>query len=121
MEWNCHKIHPNAPNEKLFRIFCEPGYVPYRFVCNQLKGHFPDTWIMDTKTITNFLVKCRLHKKEILEGCVVTIDEVVGADSSDHISWATRIAADLLEESMSKSSRVTEVQEYLNNLKTHDK
>eukprot|EP00978_Attheya_sp_CCMP212_P038296 scaffold188519_cov36-Attheya_sp.AAC.1 len=123
------KIHPNAPNEKLLSHFCEPGYVPYRFVRNQLKGLFPDTWIMDNKTITNFLVKCRLHEKEILEGYVVTIDEdepgwmkVVGADNSDHhISWATRIAADLLEESMSKSSRVTEVQEYLNSLKTHDK
>eukprot|EP00978_Attheya_sp_CCMP212_P003993 scaffold8495_cov37-Attheya_sp.AAC.1 len=104
------------------RIFCEPGYVPYRFVRNQHKGLFPDTWIMDTKKITNFLVKCRLHKKEILEGCAVTIDEnepgwmkVVGADNSDHIS------RDLLQESMSKSSRVTEVQEYLNSLKTHDK
>eukprot|EP00978_Attheya_sp_CCMP212_P036730 scaffold168727_cov36-Attheya_sp.AAC.1 len=95
-EWNCHKIHPNAPSEKLLSHFCEPGYVPYRFVRNQLKGFSPDTWIMDTKTITNFLVKCRLHKKEILEGCAVTIDEdepgwmkVVGADNSDHISWST--------------------------------
>jgi hypothetical protein len=110
------------------RIFCESGHIPYRHVRNQLKGLFPDTWIMDTKTITNFLVKCRLHKKEILEGCAFTIDEnepgwmkVVGADNSDHISRATRIAADLLQESMSKSSRVTEVQEYLNSLKTHDK
>jgi hypothetical protein len=106
----------------------EHGSLPYSFIRSQLKGVFPEDWVMDSHAITNFVVKCRLHKKEIADGANLHIDKdhpgwitVEGADNTDYVSRATRIAADMLKESMAKSSKVKAVDEYLHSLKLADK
>ena len=102
--------------------------ISYSLVRRYLKNFFPPDWVMDSASICNFLVKCRVFKQELeSRDDTLSIDqdvpgwiEMANTDPVDFISKASRVAADMLMETLNNPSDIWEVEQYLENLKKED-
>ena len=91
-------------HQKYCKILCEHGAIPYFYVQSQLKGVLTKNWVMDTKSITNLLVKFWLHKKSIASGTNLLFYKdqpfwitILIADNTDYVSRDTHILTDMLK------------------------
>ena len=50
------------------RVIGQPGRIPYRIVRSIIKGIFPLDFPMDSKAISNFIVKCRVYSRMLNNG-----------------------------------------------------
>ena len=93
-----------------------------------MKPYFPADWVMDSRTICNFLVKCRVYKQELQQrdGAVVVNPavpswiEMVNTNTTDFISKASRVASEMLMDTLNNPSDMWHVEQYLQNLKSED-
>ena len=103
--------------------------IPYSLVRKIIKPYFPSDWNMDSSVICNFLLKCRVFKKYMEErnDNIVASPNVPGwiqmanTDPADFVSKASRVAAQMLRETLENRQDMWEVEQYLINLKRVDR
>ena len=67
-EWNLHQSSPMNRIKETVRVIGQPGRLPYRIVRSIIKGTFPLDFPMDSKAISNFIVKCRVYTQMMNDG-----------------------------------------------------
>ena len=103
--------------------------IPYSLVRKMLKKYFPEDWVMDPVSICNFLVKCRYFKKEMEKrnDCLSVNRNSPGwiqmenTDPDDFISKASRVASEMLMDTLNNRNNMWEAEQYLESLKTVDR
>jgi len=113
----------------VINLLGEKERLPYRFVRKILKPYLPGDWNMDSVAICNFLVKCRIFKQEmekrndrlIIEKELPGWIQMANTDPVDFVSKASRVAAEMLRETMNNRTEMWQAEQFLQNLKKVDR
>ena len=114
--------------KEVIRILGEKERFSYRFVRSVIRQYLPGDWNMDSIAICNFLVKCRLFKQEMeTRNDRMTINselpgwiQMANTDPVDFVSNASRVAAEMLRETIQNREDMWHAEQYLRSLKRVD-